>query len=73
MLNYLRRWEGSSRRRPQDSGCLRQSTARPAASSAAHLWFLFLHRGCLLTVLQAIIHPDTNETIFMPFRMSGRV
>ncbi|NWU52817.1 SFXN5 protein, partial [Dromas ardeola] len=32
-----------------------------------------LHWVCLLIVLQAIIHPDTNETIFMPFRMSGMV
>uniref|UniRef100_A0A8B9J0A8 Sideroflexin 5 n=1 Tax=Amazona collaria TaxID=241587 RepID=A0A8B9J0A8_9PSIT len=26
-----------------------------------------------VTNKEAIIHPDTNETIFMPFRMSGRV
>ncbi|XP_019470585.1 sideroflexin-5-like isoform X6 [Meleagris gallopavo] len=24
-------------------------------------------------IKQAIIHPDTNETIFMPFRMSGYI
>uniref|UniRef100_A0A8C5JLD3 Sideroflexin 5 n=1 Tax=Junco hyemalis TaxID=40217 RepID=A0A8C5JLD3_JUNHY len=29
------------------------------------------HCGSLVTLFQAIIHPDTNETIFMPFRMSG--
>lgn len=35
-------------------------------------WLLCRH-GVSLTVFQAIIHPDTNETIFMPFRMSGTV
>ncbi|NWR37750.1 SFXN5 protein, partial [Tachuris rubrigastra] len=35
---------------------------------------LFASKGLFCAKLfQAIIHPDTNETIFMPFRMSGMV
>lgn len=42
-------------------------------SSSIPTLLLCPHYGCLLIILQAIIHPDTNETIFMPFRMSGTV
>uniref|UniRef100_A0ACB8E9J4 Uncharacterized protein n=1 Tax=Sphaerodactylus townsendi TaxID=933632 RepID=A0ACB8E9J4_9SAUR len=31
------------------------------------------HPVCVLLPLQAIIHPDTNQKIFMPFRMSGYI
>uniref|UniRef100_A0A8C2T7T7 Sideroflexin 5 n=1 Tax=Coturnix japonica TaxID=93934 RepID=A0A8C2T7T7_COTJA len=42
-------------------------------SSSIPVLLLCPHYGCLLILSQAIIHPDTNETIFMPFRMSGYI
>ena len=61
---------------PQAQSCpspLQMRPSCPSPSMGTRLYVYNNHMHVMLLIsFQAIFHPDTNERIFMPFRMSGR-